>query len=392
MSNARPGTQVLRRPGLGLAGAKMIAGHHICGLFETRPEADGSLVPFLLDGLTRGERIVRVVSAAERENSLAALLEAGVDVGSAIAADRLKVEVWEQTYLSGGRFDGTAMLSRILEILGEGQSLGFGRTLYVADMAWAHRHHVPARDVVAYEARVDRALRKLPDIVICCYDLQQFGTAQVVDVLAAHAWALVGGVLKPSRGTEPRASARDRILEASDGLFSARGIQATSIDAVIAVADVAKATVYRHFPSKDDLIVGWLRDERPRWFDRVRAVAEARAGADPATIPGALFDAIAEWLIADEFRGCPFLNATAEIPDPAHPARAVIREYLADMQGQLESMLRLAGVPEARELAAQFQILILGSVILGAGRRSTDPVTDAREAAERLLEQPARAR
>jgi hypothetical protein len=107
---------------------------------------------------------------------------------------------------------------------------------------------------------------------------------------------------------------------------------------------------------------------------------------DPGTIPGILFDTIAEWLIADDFRGSPYLSAAVEIVDPAHPARPVIEEYIADMERQLGSMLERAGFVEPADLAAELLVLISGATSLAVARRTTESVTAARGAALRLLE------
>jgi AcrR family transcriptional regulator len=305
-------------------------------------------------------------------------------VGTALASGRLRVEAWEDTYLRGGRFDKTAMLELVLGMLSEGRSAGFARTRFVADMEWALAVPTRAEEVVDYEGRADRALRRFPDVVICSYHARQFGAPVLVDILATHPWALVGGTLKSTSGRE-RPPARDRILTAADRLFHADGIRATSVDAVIAAADVAKATLYRHFPTKDDLIVAWLADERPRWFERIRLVAETRAGADKRAVPALLFDAIAEWLAADDFRGCPYLNSPVEIADSAHPAHAVIRAYLADIEAQLGSILEAAGIVDSKRLAAEVQTLVAGSISLAVSRRTTEPVLTGRDVVLRLL-------
>ena len=147
---------------------------------------------------------------------------------------------------------------------------------------------------------------------------------------------------------------------------------------------MAKATIYRHFHTKDDLVVAWLLDSRPRWFDRARGLAETRT-VEPGAIPAILFDTIAEWLVDDDFRGSAHLSAAVEIVDPAHPARAVIEEYIGDMDRQLRSMLERAGYVEPADLAAELLVLISGAISLAVARRTTDPVTTARAAAVRLL-------
>lgn len=370
--------------GAHLAGAVLGGRAHVCALFGNRADSDRALIPFAREGLDQGERVVRVVSAARRRSYLATLRAAGVDVTAAQAAGALQVEAWEDTYLRGGRFDRTAMLALILESLTEGRSQGFPRTRWIADMDWALHGSTPLQEVAEYEERADRALRKFPDLAICAYRSRSFRTPVLVDILDAHPLILLGGGLRPARGWHARRSTRERILKATDRLFHAQGIHATSVDAIIAEADVAKATIYRHFPTKDDLIVAWLRDPRPRWFDRARGIAETRT-VEPDTIPAILFDAIAEWLIADDFRGSPYLSAAVELVDPAHPARPVIEEYVADMEHQLRSMLEHAGFVDPTDLAAELLVLISGAISLAVTRRTTDPVTTARGAALRLL-------
>ena len=370
-----------------LAGAELRGSSHICAFFGNRAEADRELIPFASEGLDHGERVVRVVAAARRDSYLTTLREAGVDVDGAQASGALLVEAWEDTYLRGGRFDQAAMLALILGTLTEGRSNGFPRTRYIADMEWALQAPTPMQEVVDYEARADRALRKLPDLVCCSYHSRHFGAPVVVDMLAVHPLALVGGTLRSTRSEHVRASARERILKATDRLFHAQGIHATSVDAIIAEADVAKATIYRHFPTKDDLILAWLEDPRPRWFDRARSLAETRT-VDPDAIPAILFDTIAEWLVADDFRGSPYLSAAVEIVDPAHPARAVIAGYIADMETELRSILERAGFTDPADLAAELLVLISGAISLAVARRTTEPVTIARAAALRLLAPP----
>jgi AcrR family transcriptional regulator len=371
-------------PPIHLAGEEVRGSGHICAFFRDQAEADGVLIPFVAEGLAGGDRVVRIVAAARREAYFSTLQGAGVDVGTALATARLRVEVWEDTYLRDGRFDQAAMLELVVGMLSEARARGFSRTRLVADMEWALRGPTAAQEVLEYEGRADRALRKLDDMVICSYHARQFGAPVVVDILATHPWALVGGTLK-STGGQARASARERILAAADRLFHADGIRATSVDAVIAAADVAKATLYRHFPTKDDLIVAWLEDDRPRWFEGVRLVAETRAGADKRLVPALLFDAVAEWLAAEDFRGCPYLNSPIEIADPAHPARAVIDAYLADIEAQLRSIVDDAGIVAPGPLAAQLPTLVAGSISLAVSRRTTAPVMAARDAAVRLL-------
>jgi AcrR family transcriptional regulator len=107
---------------------------------------------------------------------------------------------------------------------------------------------------------------------------------------------------------------------------------------------VAKATFYRYFPSKDELIVAWLEDPRTRWFDRVRVTAEARPSTPGELIPR-LFEAIAEWLETDDFLGCPYLHTSVEVTDPSRPASQTVRAYLAEVGTYLEERARRPAIP-----------------------------------------------
>jgi AcrR family transcriptional regulator len=148
---------------------------------------------------------------------------------------------------------------------------------------------------------------------------------------------------------------------------------------------VAKATFYRHFPSKDDLIVAWLRDSRTRWLDQIRIEAEARATAPNEVIP-AFFDAVAEWLAADGARGCPYLDTAIAMPELAQPARDVIRGYLAEVQAYLRDRLDAAGYADSDVLAAKLQALLSGGMTLSVAVGDTAPALAARAAAADLLE------
>lgn len=222
-----------------------------------------------------------------------------------------------------------------------------------------------------------------PDVLVCTYDLRHHSARTIADVLGVHGAALVRGVLRTNRGPA-RASARERLLEAASRLFHEAGIQATGVDALIAAAGVAKATFYRHFPSKDDLVVAWLRDPRARWLDRVRASVEAQR-PDDAQAVALFFEALAEWLEAEGYRGCPYLNTSVEITDPIHPARGVVVDFLQEVEDYLAGLLAAAGYRNTRVIATELQTLAVGSISLAVARRSGAPALAARDAAGRLL-------
>src|SRR5262249_26058371 len=120
--------------------------------------------------------------------------------------------------------------------------------------------------------------------------------------------------------------ARQRILETADRLFYQDGIRAVGIDRIIAEAGVAKMSLYKHFPSKDDLILAVLvyREEAVLGFSRAAMERHAKKANLPLR---AFFAALKEWFETPGFRGCPFQNATAELADPAHPGSEFVRGH-----------------------------------------------------------------
>jgi AcrR family transcriptional regulator len=177
---------------------------------------------------------------------------------------------------------------------------------------------------------------------------------------------------------------RDRIVVAANELFTRHGVTKTGVDRLIAEAGVAKATFYRHFPSKEALVLAWLRDSQTRWFDQVRAAAVSRASDSSALIP-ALFEAAAGWLEEGDYRGCPYLNTSVEISDPNRPTALAIREYISEIGAYLEATVAEAGHPEPARIGRAIHTLLAGAIALGVANRTSAHVMDAREAAKRLL-------
>jgi AcrR family transcriptional regulator len=161
-----------------------------------------------------------------------------------------------------------------------------------------------------------------------------------------------------SRKTVPTSllSARERILHTAHDLFYLEGIRATGIDRVIAESGVTKVTLYRHYPSKNELILAFLdyRHERwMTWFDG----ALRRFGSNPA----ALVSAMDEWFTHPQFRGCAFINAVAEIGPILPEAVARSREHKRQMQARIAELLVDDGERDAR--AQALAIAVDGAIV-----------------------------
>jgi AcrR family transcriptional regulator len=371
----------VRKPAIRLGEADVGNQRHVCALLEGPEDAARLLTPFVLQGLERGDRVVHVV-----EHATAYLRRLGrhADVSAAVESGQLDVRTWEGVYLSSGRFRASTMLTYIRRLLREGPGLGFSATRIIGDMEWA-RDGVPGvEDLVAYERGLDRILARPQTVAVCAYDVRRHSGSRIAEILEAHQAAVVGGRLQPisrSDGTSPR----ERVLAAAALLFAEHGVTSTGVDTLIDAAGVAKATFYRHFPSKDALVVAWLQDPQTRWFDRVRAQAEAKAGS-PAEVILRFFEAVAEWLEADDYLGCPYLNTSIEISDAHHPASMPIRAHLAEIGRYLGEQAAAAGHPDTTRLGRELHALLAGSISLAVANRTSRYALAARDAAMQLLD------
>lgn len=162
----------------------------------------------------------------------------------------------------------------------------------------------------------------------------------------------------------PASPVAARVLDAAARLFYADGIRAVSADRVIAEAGVSKVTFYRHYPTKDALVVAWL--------SAVAAAERAALDAVRAAHPddaGAVLRGYAEGLGAGScrpgFRGCPFINAAAEYADPGHPVRAVVAEHRRWMVGTAADLLADLGLLDPVGAAEELVVLRDGAMVAG---------------------------
>ncbi|GAB3842255.1 TetR/AcrR family transcriptional regulator [Dactylosporangium cerinum] len=156
--------------------------------------------------------------------------------------------------------------------------------------------------------------------------------------------------------TETRPSeARDRLLATAAGIFYTQGIHSVGVDRIIAEAKVTRATFYRHFPGKEDLVLAYLQAADQAIRGQVDAAVAAGLPAPDAL--RAIAEAIAQGIRSTGFRGCAFLNAVAEYPDPGHPVHQAV---LAHRQWFLDTITTLmAGIqPTGAEPAAQHFVML----------------------------------
>ncbi|OXM63305.1 TetR/AcrR family transcriptional regulator [Amycolatopsis vastitatis] len=162
--------------------------------------------------------------------------------------------------------------------------------------------------------------------------------------------------------------ARARLLTSASRLFYSEGLHSVGIDRVIADAGVTRATLYRHFPSKDDLLVAYLTGADKAIRAQVEAVRAA--GGLPADVVRGVAATIADGIRSPGFRGCAFLNAAAEYPDPAHPVHQAVLAHRQWFLSTVTELLAETGETAPEPAARHFVMLRDGAMAAGC---LTDP-------------------
>jgi AcrR family transcriptional regulator len=179
-------------------------------------------------------------------------------------------------------------------------------------------------------------------------------------------------------------TARERIFEVAKDLFYRQGIRAVGVETIVAAAGATKMSLYRSFPSKDDLVVAYLKDRDAiywDWWDRV----VARYPDSPRQQIRALFKSVAGRATGPGYRGCPFTNAATEFPEPDHPGRAVAAANKAKLRERLRGLAAAAGAREPERLGDQLFLLIEGAYASGQITGPNGPALALAEAADALV-------
>jgi AcrR family transcriptional regulator len=181
------------------------------------------------------------------------------------------------------------------------------------------------------------------------------------------------------------AGARDRILEAAYELFAHRGIRDVGVDEVIERAGVAKATLYRHFPSKNDLVIAFLELREQRWTVSWVEEEARRRGSTPEDQLLAIFGLFDEWFHRDDFEACSFINVLLEM-GPGHPTGRASVEHLANIRTFVRRLADDAGLRDPEAFARSWHILMKGSIV-SAAEGDAEAAQRGRSMARLLIEQ-----
>jgi AcrR family transcriptional regulator len=183
----------------------------------------------------------------------------------------------------------------------------------------------------------------------------------------------------------PAVPARERILTTAYRLFTRRGIRAVGNDEVIAASGVAKATLYRHFPSKNDLVLAVLQRREELWTLGLVEQQSRLRGGTPEEQLLAIFDVFHDWFQKrEDFDGCSFINVLLEL-GAAHPAGQASIHYLDNIRTIVRERAEAAGLVDVDDFARSWHILMKGSII-SAAEGDLEAAHRAQAMARRLIE------
>jgi AcrR family transcriptional regulator len=167
-------------------------------------------------------------------------------------------------------------------------------------------------------------------------------------------------VARTGKDEAGRKLARDKVFEVAADLFYRKGVRAVGVDSIVKQADVAKISLYRSFPSKDDLVVAYL-EERNAAFWRQWDEAFAGYRGDPRAQLHAIMSYLAQRTTQPGYRGCPFINYCAEFPEASQPGRRVAESNKREMRRRFAEIAEALGAPRPKQLADSLLLLVEGA-------------------------------
>jgi len=173
---------------------------------------------------------------------------------------------------------------------------------------------------------------------------------------------MVGIATRSRRGQ----GARERILDTAYELFSHRGIHDVGVDELVERAGVAKATLYKHFSSKDELVLAFLEQREQIWTYGWVEKEARRRGATPEEQLLAIFDVFDDWFRGDDFEGCSFINTLLEFGDLQHPVGRASADCLENIRSVVRNLALEAGLRNPDAFALSWHILMKGSIVQAA--------------------------
>jgi len=190
----------------------------------------------------------------------------------------------------------------------------------------------------------------------------------------------------PAAATESASAKRAHLMATAQRLFYRDGYRIVGIDTLLAEACVAKMTLYNHFASKDELIVAVIEKHDADVRAALAAAVEA-AGRSPTRRLLAVFDWLGAWFESADFKGCGFIRALSEYPDPAHPVHQAAWRHKQAVNEVLKQLAMDAGARHPAELANALSLLMDGAILSAHATGSSASAATAKATAATLLKQ-----
>lgn len=184
---------------------------------------------------------------------------------------------------------------------------------------------------------------------------------------------------------EVPAFGRDRLVATAVEVCYRNGFNAVGVDQILAHAGVTKSTFYKHFESKDDLLLAAIR-LRDQWETQAWVSAvEKLVGRDPRSQLLAMFDVLDRWFNDPDFGGCIFINAASEFPNPHDPIHIAAAEHKQKFWGWIQDRARHAGAKDVDEFADAYSIIFEGALVMRQVHGRDDVARVAKRNVERLI-------
>ncbi len=181
-----------------------------------------------------------------------------------------------------------------------------------------------------------------------------------------------------------RPSKRDQLIENAINIFNRNGFHASGMDLIAAESGVSKTSIYKHFRTKDDLIIAVL-GQRDEMFINWLCNRMVELADEPLGQLIAMFDALEEWFRTPEFRSCMFIKAASEFQDDSDPIHRFSRQHKQRLEQRITELARQAKLAKPMQIARQLMLLKEGAIVTAHMGITDNPSKDAKQAAKVLL-------
>ena len=186
-------TSIAKETRLGTAALNQ--NRHVCMFYRTRDEVYQVILPFIEEGIERGEKIFHMVDPTYYEDHMRRLESANIPVGPAMRSGQLEVRKWDESFLREGHFEPETMLFFIEQKLQDFRSEGYPLTRWIGQMEWPAQRSSRYDDFLEFEARVNHIAAKRDDFLVCTYDINKHDSGLVLDALRIHPVVIIGEVV-----------------------------------------------------------------------------------------------------------------------------------------------------------------------------------------------------